>query len=334
MATTKNTYTGNGSTTNYPFTFPYLDVRDIVVTVNDVVQSIPSDYILGSPTNISFVSPPANGTEIIIRRVTSDDDIAAVFFPGSSIRARDLNDNFQQILYVSQETQTRADESESNSDAAEESARLAQLAAEAAEESANQAAADAAEANDRAASAEASANAAEIAAEAAQDAAEGVAGEADEALATANEALATANAADTKADTALSNSSQALSAANQAVSTANNANANANLAVSVANEASSNIDQALETADRAEDKADTAILIATNALAIADEVSQQGEPFGGLYNITPGDPGSKVIDLGDLSDIDDSGHFPNEDSTISKYTCSKGTGTYNLGVVA
>jgi hypothetical protein len=29
MATTQNTYTGNGSTTNYSFTFEYLDQSDV-----------------------------------------------------------------------------------------------------------------------------------------------------------------------------------------------------------------------------------------------------------------------------------------------------------------
>ena len=132
MATTKNTYTGNGSTAIYSFTFPYLEVSDIIVTVDAVVQTIPTEYILASPTTISFTTAPSDGASIEIKRVSSDDDLNAIFFPGSAIRARDLNENFQQLLYTSQETQTSASESsqESNESLAksEEALQLANQA--------------------------------------------------------------------------------------------------------------------------------------------------------------------------------------------------------------
>ena len=334
MATTKNTYTGNGSTAIYAFTFPYLEVNDIVVTVDGAVQTIPTQYILSSPTTISFTTPPTSGSKIIIRRVSSDEDLNAIFFPGSAIRARDLNENFQQLLYVAQETQTRADESSSDSSAAEEAARQAAESAAEAQEDAAEALVAANQANQSASQAASSAANAEASAQAAQEAAQNVEGAADEAVATANEALVKANAADTKADTALSKATTAETNSNQALSLSTAANTNALNALSTANSANAKSDAAVKTADEADENADLAIVIATNALTIADGVAQSGEPFGQLYNVSPGAAGSKVINLGDLAPVSNTGHFPNEDQGVNKYTCSEGTGTFDLGVAA
>ena len=100
MAATQNTYTGNGSTTNYSFTFPYLETTDIKVSVNGVLTTA---YTLANATTISFNAAPANGAAIRIYRQTDDAALAAQFFPGSAIRSQDLNDNFTQNLYVTQE---------------------------------------------------------------------------------------------------------------------------------------------------------------------------------------------------------------------------------------
>ena len=39
MATTQNTYTGDGSTTNYSFTFEYIKQADVKVTLDDVATT-------------------------------------------------------------------------------------------------------------------------------------------------------------------------------------------------------------------------------------------------------------------------------------------------------
>lgn len=101
MAVTQNTYTGNGSTTNYSFTFPYLDETDIKVTLNG---SLTTAYTLANATTIQFNTAPANGTTIRIYRLTDDSSLVASFYPGSAIRAQDLSSNFTQTLFVSQET--------------------------------------------------------------------------------------------------------------------------------------------------------------------------------------------------------------------------------------
>ena len=104
MATTQNTYTGNGSLTEYSFTFPYLEETDIKVSLDGVDTTA---YTLANATTISFVTAPANGVAIRIYRVTATDSAQATFFAGSAIRAQDLNDNNNQLLYATQETVNR-----------------------------------------------------------------------------------------------------------------------------------------------------------------------------------------------------------------------------------
>ena len=106
MATTQNTYTGNGSLTEYSFTFPYLEESDVKVSL-DGVDQLTTAYSFANATTISFVTAPANGVAIRIYRETATDSAQATFFAGSAIRAQDLNDNNNQLLYATQETVNR-----------------------------------------------------------------------------------------------------------------------------------------------------------------------------------------------------------------------------------
>ena len=106
MATTQNTYTGNGSLTAYSFTFPYLEESDVKVSL-DGVDQLTTAYSFANATTISFVTAPANGVAIRIYRETATDSAQATFFAGSAIRAQDLNDNNNQLLYATQETVNR-----------------------------------------------------------------------------------------------------------------------------------------------------------------------------------------------------------------------------------
>lgn len=105
MAVTKNTYTGNGTTTVFQFTFPYIDTSDIKVTLNGTATTA---YTFATATTIKFNSAPASGTKISIYRSTQAEDLRATFYPGSAIRALDLNQNFLQALYVVQDSQGSA----------------------------------------------------------------------------------------------------------------------------------------------------------------------------------------------------------------------------------
>ena len=100
MAVTQNSYTGNGSTTNYSFTFPYLKLSEIKASLNSVVTTA---FTTPTATTVQFNTAPSNGDKILIYRETESDSLAATFYAGSAIKSEDLNDNFTQNLYAVQE---------------------------------------------------------------------------------------------------------------------------------------------------------------------------------------------------------------------------------------
>ena len=101
MATTQNTYTGNGSTTDYTLTFPYLAVADVRATLDNVGTTA---FSFSNATTLRFDTAPGNGVSIRIYRVTDDSSNKIVFSSGSSIKANDLNDAVNRSLYIAQET--------------------------------------------------------------------------------------------------------------------------------------------------------------------------------------------------------------------------------------
>ena len=104
MAVTQNSYVGNGSTTTYSFTFPYLKATDIKAQLD---ANVTTAFTLPTATTLQFNSAPGNGVKIKIYRETSDDNLTATFYAGSSIKSEDLNDNFTQNLYSTQEISAR-----------------------------------------------------------------------------------------------------------------------------------------------------------------------------------------------------------------------------------
>ena len=82
MATTKNTYTQSGSTTDYSFTFPYIKQTDVKVSLDNVVKTLTTDYTFANATTVSLNSAPAAGTTIDIYRSTDDSNLVATFYPG------------------------------------------------------------------------------------------------------------------------------------------------------------------------------------------------------------------------------------------------------------
>ena len=206
MAVTQNTYTGNGSTVLFSFTFPYLDTTDIKVSLNGVVTTA---YSLANATTVQFNAAPANGVAIKIYRVTSSDQTEAEFYPGSAIRSTDLNRNFLQTLYVSQETVSIVDSSTSSINAALNIANAATATANGIAGTASSALTNS-----------------------------------NVALATANTASTNASAAASTANTALSTANTASTNATNAVSTANTASTNASAALSTASTANANASSA------------------------------------------------------------------------------------------
>ena len=107
MALTQTQYTGNGSTVLYNFTFPYLTATDVKVKINGVTQPT-TEYSFANATTVQMNTAPANGATVLIFRDTNNDNKRATFYPGSAIKAEDLNENIDQILYVAQEVDNNA----------------------------------------------------------------------------------------------------------------------------------------------------------------------------------------------------------------------------------
>ena len=178
MATTSNTFTGNGSTTNYSFTFEYLEQDEVKVELDGVASTA---FTFANATTLSFTTAPGNGVVIRIFRNTDSDTLKATFFPGSAIKAEDLNDNFTQNLFVTQEADNNVTTSIATANTAKTTADSAVTTANAAQTSAN--------------SAVTTANSAVTTANTASTNATTAVNTANTANTTANTALTTANAA-------------------------------------------------------------------------------------------------------------------------------------------
>tara|TARA_R100000655_G_scaffold22925_2_gene46390 strand:+ start:2277 stop:5549 length:3273 start_codon:yes stop_codon:yes gene_type:complete len=130
-------YRGDGSTTKYSFAFQYINKEDILVylwndTTNKYVLCTEVDdaaSCTGSTTEYYFTSstpvelyfcvapglPPidkvADFKNVFITRETDICNMVARFFPGTSIRAQDLNNDFTQILLALQEVEGKVQKS-------------------------------------------------------------------------------------------------------------------------------------------------------------------------------------------------------------------------------
>lgn len=95
-------YTGNGSTTNYTFSFPTISTDHIKVRVNGTLVT---NWSFLSASTIQFAAAPANAAVIEIRRETPKDSSIVNFTDGSVLLERDLDLLATWQLYVAQETE-------------------------------------------------------------------------------------------------------------------------------------------------------------------------------------------------------------------------------------
>ena len=108
MAVTERNLNSDGSP-SYTFPFEYLKTTDVKVSVNgtDITEyTVPPS----APTTVQFNTghvPPVNAA-VRIYRDTNVDHLEATFYAGSAIKSQDLNDNFNQNLYVTQEAKRDA----------------------------------------------------------------------------------------------------------------------------------------------------------------------------------------------------------------------------------
>jgi hypothetical protein len=285
MATTQNTYTGNGSTTAYSFTFPYLNTTDIKVSLDAVDTTA---YTLSNATTVTFTAAPTSGAAIRIYRDTNSDNLNATFYPGSAIRSSDLNNNFTQNLYVTQEADFNVDTANTTANTAKTTADTALTNSSAAVTTANAASTTATTADTNASAAVTTANAASATATTASTNAASAVTTAGTASTNASAAVVTANAADANATTALTNSREsdgsggfttAISKANTALTTANSASTSATSATTTANTADTNATAAVNTANAASAAVSNAVLFTL----IANVAAIPGSPSNNDY---------------------------------------------------
>jgi len=292
MATTQTTYTGNGSTTNYSFTFEYIKQGDVKVTLDTAATTA---FTFANATTLSFNTAPANGVAIRIFRDTDINTLNATFFPGSAIKAEDLNNNFTQSHFAVQEADFDVVTANTTAGSAVSTANSAVTTANSAVTTANSA-------DTKADAAVATANTASTNASAAVTTANTASANATTAVNTANTASTnattatnTANAATTTANSALTNSREsdgsggfntAISIANAASTTATTASTNASAAVTTANTASTTANTANTSASAAVNTANAASAAVSNAVLftlIANVASIPGSPSNNDY---------------------------------------------------
>ena len=110
MATTEsNINVTNATQLTYNFTFPYLKPTDVKLSINGVAKTYLTHWEFDNATTIKLNSNPTVGDKLRIYRETDDSKLEATFFAGSAIKSSDLNDNFTQNLYVTQESNNKID---------------------------------------------------------------------------------------------------------------------------------------------------------------------------------------------------------------------------------
>ena len=109
-------YAGDGSTVLYTFPFEYTKESDVKVYIwNDNQYELNTDWTFENATTIRFNTAPAASTNpvgqnaIRIVRETDIEPLNAQFYPGASIKAQDLNDNFEQLKFAVEENRCIAD---------------------------------------------------------------------------------------------------------------------------------------------------------------------------------------------------------------------------------
>jgi hypothetical protein len=103
-------YKGNGTQQVYSFPFTYLSWSDVTAFLYDETNKIwvnqQNRFVQDTATTLQFLTaPPASSIDnILIARSTDLESMIATYYPGSSIRAQDLNNDFDQLRFAIQES--------------------------------------------------------------------------------------------------------------------------------------------------------------------------------------------------------------------------------------
>ena len=103
MAFAIDTYTGNGSTTSYSVTFPYITTADVIVTVDGVTKTLTTDYTFSNSSTIAFGSAPANSSIIKITRSSNRNARLVDYQDGSTLTEASLDQDGNQAFFMAQE---------------------------------------------------------------------------------------------------------------------------------------------------------------------------------------------------------------------------------------
>ena len=98
-----NNYTGNGSTTTFSVTFPYITQSHVQVRLDNVLKTLGVDYTFSTSSTIQFTNAPANGVNINFKRSSNQSARLVDFQDGSTITESILDQDSNQMFYMSQE---------------------------------------------------------------------------------------------------------------------------------------------------------------------------------------------------------------------------------------
>ena len=99
MAYSYTAFTGNGSTTQYAVSFPYIRREHVAVTV----AGVPSTFTWVNNSLIQMDAAPANGAAVRVYRTTPISAPLVDFADGATLVAADLDTNSRQSIYIQQE---------------------------------------------------------------------------------------------------------------------------------------------------------------------------------------------------------------------------------------
>lgn len=112
--TTTSTVVTGAQDFDIPFTFEYLDERDVKVYKSDTSTAplvLGTAWVFVNRQQVRILNSNQNivaGDVFIVNRETEVDEAFITYAAGSSIRARDLNNNQQQVLFSAQEREERS----------------------------------------------------------------------------------------------------------------------------------------------------------------------------------------------------------------------------------
>jgi len=103
MAFAVDTYTGNGSTTTFSVTFPYIEQAHVIVTVDGVTKTLTTDYTFPTSSTITFTSAPAASTVIKFTRSSNRTARLVDYQDGSTLTETNLDQDGNQSFFMAQE---------------------------------------------------------------------------------------------------------------------------------------------------------------------------------------------------------------------------------------